>query len=745
MENRNQSKEEAAPASVETVRRETNPSLGFAILLALALLVGMGYLWQTYDSGDNVPQWMKALGQFHPIVVQVPIAIIGVVFLMELLGLCGALRHLKQSTRFLLWIAGLAAALALVLGYMLKVSGGWVGDAAIMQVYVWAVAAVTAGALASLMLRSTGGGFLYGLVLTATLCAVFVTAQLGGSLAYGSSYLTKNMPDDWKVKKWLEVENFALGLNKSTTTGQGEEKKAGEEVAAISEEEQEVEEVQEDKAAKAAEAAETTESAAVADVPEAPEAEAKAAAMKTDEAVGPEAKEAKKSGVDSQPEQANDESKGEEKGVEESQAPGSSGAETLYAQTIAPILEAKCVACHGEEKTKGRLRLDDYALAMESAGVIVPGDVGGSELIARIELPLEDGDVMPPEDEPPLTEDEKAILTWWVANDGTADLKMADAELPDEIKEAILRLPESGAIVKQAEEVPGDEPSAIDEAAAAAAAAEVVKLNEAGYAVRAISQEDTALEFNAVNVADEFGDDALAMFVPLGGQVAELNLARTMVTDEGAKSLAKLTGLKKLHLEGTAITDAGLAQLTGLESLEWLNVYGTSVTDEGMKDLEGLPSLKKVFVWQTGVTAAGAEQLEAAIPGIYVERGWDESEVPLDPAPVPQDAPAEKAAEAKKPVANKAKPAAEKVGGDKAEAAKPGAKSVAGPGKKSTNKAAPNPKGESPAPAKAAAANEEKAKEATIEALPKKPEEKEKPASKPKPSTPAETEKKKAA
>ena len=59
-----------------------------------------------------------------------------------------------------------------------------------------------------------------------------------------------------------------------------------------------------------------------------------------------------------------------------------------------------------------------------------------------------------------------------------------------------------------------------------------------------------------------------------------------------------------------------------LENLEYLNLYGTKVTDEGLQNLENLKKLKKLYVWQTGVTQAGVDKLKSAVPGIYVNMGW---------------------------------------------------------------------------------------------------------------------------
>ena len=79
---------------------------------------------------------------------------------------------------------------------------------------------------------------------------------------------------------------------------------------------------------------------------------------------------------------------------------------------------------------------------------------------------------------------------------------------------------------------------------------------------------------------------------------------------------------QKLHLENTAVTDQTLQHIGKLENLEYLNLYGTKVTDAGLENLKSLKKLKKLYVWQTGVTKAGADKLKEAVPGLYVNLGW---------------------------------------------------------------------------------------------------------------------------
>ncbi len=92
-----------------------------------------------------------------------------------------------------------------------------------------------------------------------------------------------------------------------------------------------------------------------------------------------------------------------------------------FNRDIRPILSDACFVCHGPDVSKaaGGLRLDmsDKATAELDSGAraIVPGDVGNSELIARITA--EDADLrMPPKDSgKTLTAQQVALLKQWIS------------------------------------------------------------------------------------------------------------------------------------------------------------------------------------------------------------------------------------------------------------------------------------------------------------------------------------------
>lgn len=90
-----------------------------------------------------------------------------------------------------------------------------------------------------------------------------------------------------------------------------------------------------------------------------------------------------------------------------------------FAREILPILSNKCFACHGPDTKKGKdLRLDSYAAATEDRkGIraIDPESLKDSELLFRIHDKV---DPMPPEDEKPLTDAERELLSRWVKGGG---------------------------------------------------------------------------------------------------------------------------------------------------------------------------------------------------------------------------------------------------------------------------------------------------------------------------------------
>ena len=306
---------------------------------------------------------------------------------------------------------------------------------------------------------------------------------------------------------------------------------------------------------------------------------------------------------------------------------GSAGAQEKvdFAKQVQPILAEACYSCHGAEKQKGELRLDNleaFNKGGEGGPVVVANDPAKSSLFTRTTLPADHDDIMPPKGDP-LKKEQTDILNKWIAEGASFGEWKGDAKAA------------TGPVAVVLPEVP------------AADAAALEKVRGTGALAMPLAQGINLLDVSFQSAADKTTDAELALLTPVATQVYALNLAGSKVTDGGLPQLAPLANLRRLHLEKTGVTDAGLAHVKGLANLEYLNLYGTQVTDAGLANLEGLKNLKSLYLWQSKVTDAGVEKLRAALPTTRIDNGWKEPAAPAADAAKPAE-PAKPAEEPKK-------------------------------------------------------------------------------------------------
>jgi hypothetical protein len=88
-----------------------------------------------------------------------------------------------------------------------------------------------------------------------------------------------------------------------------------------------------------------------------------------------------------------------------------------FERDVWPILEGKCVTCHGPEDQFNELRLDSKDRILrggKNGKVLVPGDPDRSPLFVRVNLPPDDLDIMPAEGDP-LNAAQIDTLRRWIA------------------------------------------------------------------------------------------------------------------------------------------------------------------------------------------------------------------------------------------------------------------------------------------------------------------------------------------
>ncbi len=266
------------------------------------------------------------------------------------------------------------------------------------------------------------------------------------------------------------------------------------------------------------------------------------------------------------------------------------GADTFYARHINSILDANCVACHGEGKVKGGLRMDSYELLMrggKDGPVIVPGHPEQSPLLVRVTLPPDHKQFMPAEGRPPLKPEEITLLKAWVQQGASPTATtLKGIFIQENAKEAPLQ-------------PVGDYSSMMPE---------ILRM-ESGQGAKLLpvsSKPSDGLILTTVDVAASFGDTQLAQFLKFAPFIVEAELGRTAVTNASFDTLSKFTHLRALHLEETAVTGDGLMKLAPLSQLTYLNLSGTKVTAAAVAPLDSMKSLRHVYLYNTPAQPATA-------------------------------------------------------------------------------------------------------------------------------------------
>jgi uncharacterized membrane protein len=297
-----------------------------------------------------------------------------------------------------------------------------------------------------------------------------------------------------------------------------------------------------------------------------------------------------------------------------------SSQQLVYADIVAPILERRCVQCHKEDKAKGKFRMDTYEFLVkggkEGPG-LEPGKPAESNILIRMNLPMEDEDHMPPEGKPDIEDPEVAIITWWIDRGADPKKSLTEYDVPAPIKEALLKTAATA-------------PTAMVESAAhthfagpdAALKSKVVGVStQFPGALSFESQQSSLLTFTAVSLRGNFDDVRFKALAPVLQHLVTVDLSATKITDQTVSQLSSATHLRLVRLAETGVTDASIETLLKLPSLESINLYGTKVTDVGVGKLSTLPNLKRLYLWQTAVTPAAIKILKEKLPRCEIITG----------------------------------------------------------------------------------------------------------------------------
>ena len=282
----------------------------------------------------------------------------------------------------------------------------------------------------------------------------------------------------------------------------------------------------------------------------------------------------------------------------------------VYEDAIQHIFDAKCIACHNLDKSKGDFVMMSATYLQEGGKggrAFVPGDAAASELYKRVTLDPNHDDFMPAEGRTPMTKAEVSLLAWWIDQGAPFEKKVVDLERGEAIDRY---LSEIGIGANKSFLASLELPSLLE--------GEFASVEKAGFSATSLVAGSGLLEVNATS-----SEVDLKVLEAIKEHVVWLSLSSTSINAEDLKRVATYPNLVRLKLDNTPVADEGIKSLRDLARLEYLNLYGSEISDLSIDVLADLPALKKVFVWHTNMTPTGMERLQSRRPDLEVVGGVD--------------------------------------------------------------------------------------------------------------------------
>jgi len=292
----------------------------------------------------------------------------------------------------------------------------------------------------------------------------------------------------------------------------------------------------------------------------------------------------------------------------------------FYTGVIVPILEEKCYSCHGEKRGRGGLRMHEMELFLEGGDeeiALEPGNVEESFFITTLHLPIDDDYHMPPESKPQITENEAALLEFWVTSGAATDKKFSELNPSPEIETALNAI--LNASPQDGDDDSSDHTDSHSDQEKRSAELESL-VTEAqkklGTSLNWLSLDSPDLQFSAVSIRKQWSDEHISALQTVSANLNSLNLNGTSVGDNIAELLSQSNQLKDLRLAETSISNAVLTSLP--DSLEVLNLHSTSIDDAGLEKLKGKENLKRIYLWNSKVTEEGKQKLAELLPNLEI-------------------------------------------------------------------------------------------------------------------------------
>lgn len=286
----------------------------------------------------------------------------------------------------------------------------------------------------------------------------------------------------------------------------------------------------------------------------------------------------------------------------------------VFEDMLLPIVEAKCMSCHNEQRAKGDFVMAsyDHLLKAGESGhpAVTPGDPYQSEVYKRVILPEDHADRMPPEGKTPLTPQEISLLRYWIAAGATDSLKVTAATKVDTMHQVVEGLLPELARYRRRMQIEEVKLGKLESQLAVLAG----KL-DVSIAKDSLSDENyftIGMKFPPA----PFTNEQFRELSPYFDVFSKLSLTASGIDDAGLYYIGQMTNVRELYLQKTRLDGSGIIYLQNLPHLEVLNLSFTDVDDRAALDLLKIPNLRVVYLYRTNTSMQVIEALRKYKPSV---------------------------------------------------------------------------------------------------------------------------------
>jgi len=277
---------------------------------------------------------------------------------------------------------------------------------------------------------------------------------------------------------------------------------------------------------------------------------------------------------------------------------------TVYEISIAPILSQKCVSCHGADKIKGNLQLNNPANILKGGkhGDILKRDINKTALLfERIHLQQSDEKHMPPEGKLQLTTEETTLLTQWINGGASFKIKLSQLSPND----SLLLLAKKGG------------PAPVLQIERKNNLPDLKEFNSNYCSANYLYSGSDEVEVNFFQ-GTFYNHDNLKKLVKIKTQVINLNMQGMPLKKEDLDIIVQFINLQQLNLNGTKLDFISLGVLKSLPKLKSLSICGIEFNESGLDKFLDHFQLSELNVWTSNGTQKQLEKVIRKYPNTRI-------------------------------------------------------------------------------------------------------------------------------